>query len=31
MDVPDYVANAEEWVERYEQLVRLGKVAPDSG
>ena len=30
MDVPDYVANAEEWVDRYEQLVRLGEVAPDS-
>ncbi len=30
VDVPDYVANAEEWTQRYEELVRLGKVAPDS-
>jgi iron(III) transport system substrate-binding protein len=31
MDVPDYVANAEEWTQRYEDLVRMGKVAPDTG
>jgi iron(III) transport system substrate-binding protein len=31
MDVPDYVANAEKWTQRYEDLVRLGKLAPDTG
>jgi iron(III) transport system substrate-binding protein len=30
VDVPDYVANAEEWTQRYEDLVRLGKVEPES-
>ena len=30
MDVPDYVAHQDEWTKRYEQLVRLGKVGPDS-
>jgi iron(III) transport system substrate-binding protein len=30
VDVPDFVANLDEWTQRYEDLVRLGKVAPDS-
>lgn len=30
MDVPDYVAHADEWVQRYEDLVRLGELRPDS-
>lgn len=30
MDVPDYIAHEDEWTKRYEQLVRLGKVGPDS-
>jgi iron(III) transport system substrate-binding protein len=29
MDVPDYVANQDEWTKRYEQLVRLGKAGPE--
>ncbi len=30
MDVPDYIAHEDEWTKKYEQLVRLGKVGPDS-
>lgn len=30
MDVPDYVAHADEWVQQYEDLVRLGELRPDS-
>ena len=31
VDVPDYVSHQDEWTKRYEQLVRLGKLAPDEG
>jgi iron(III) transport system substrate-binding protein len=31
VDVPDYISQQDEWTKRYEQLVRLGKLAPDEG